>query len=168
QCLVGRSRTRGTAENPPGVPSDVERALDLFGKTIGIRPGFAEAYLEYARVLMVQGRSPGPAIHLLEVARPLLPSRIDIVANLAVLYARKGDSAVARDLVENVLARMNDREAVEQARRRIRIEEDYRAAEQAAAARQAGVPGMDDESVDAAPGEGPPELPLFLYDGSVT
>ncbi len=38
------------------------------------------------------------------------------MTNLAILYARKGDRDRARDLVDNVLASMSDRETVEAAR----------------------------------------------------
>ena len=160
QCLAERSRSRPAGETPPGTPSDIERAQELLGKAIGARPDFAEAYLEYARTLMEQGGAPGPAIHLLEAARPLLPSRADVVVNLAALYARKGDSAGAHALVENVLARMDARDAVEEANGRIRMEEDYRAAVQSAEARQvegrktseeSAGGGLDDGLSDPAP-----------------
>src|SRR5213592_1941940 len=121
----GRRPTRSTART---ASPDLVRAREMFGKTIQLRPGFAEAYVEHARILNEWGGDPGAAIPLLEAARPLLPSRIDIVMNLAALYARKGDGARGRDLVENVLARMNDREAVETARNLVRIEEGHRAA----------------------------------------
>lgn len=159
RCLAERSRSRAAGEPPPGAPSDIERAQELLGKAIGARPDFAEAYLEYARILMEQGGAPGPAIHLLEAARPLLPSRVDVVVNLAALHARKGDSAAAHALVENVLAKMGDRAAVEEAKGRIRMEEEYRASVQAVAdhqgqkASQESATGPEDGLSD------PPPLP---------
>jgi tetratricopeptide (TPR) repeat protein len=125
----------------------VKRAADMFLKVIALRQGFAEAYVEVAHALMLQGGEPGPAIHLLEAARPVLPSRADVVVNLAWLYASKGDTAKANDLVENVLARMNDREALEQGRRFVRKEEERVAAGRAAAS----PPDKADEQADDSP-----------------
>ena len=145
QCLARRPPA-DSLDGADGLPPDLVRAREMFGKTIQLRPGFAEAYVEHARILIEWGGDPGAAIPLLEAARPLLPSRIDIVMNLAALYARKGDGARARDLVENVLARMNDREAVETARNLVRIEEGHRAALQPSVAPQAEAPLGDPEA----------------------
>jgi tetratricopeptide (TPR) repeat protein len=160
QCLVERSRNSSLEGGEAGRASDRERAMTLFGKVISLRPGFAEAFLEYAHLLMEQGASPGLSIHLLETARPMLPSRIDILMNLAALYARKGDSARARDLVENSLSRMNDPEAVERARRRIRMEEQYFAARQPTTAPEAAAPEKKDSAM-TKPDEAPAELPAL-------
>src|SRR2546428_309684 len=136
QCLARRPPADPSGGGDECLPPTLVRAREMFGKAIQLRPGFAEAYVESARILFEWGGDPGPAIALLETARPLLPSRTDIVMNLASLYARKGDHARARELVENVLARMNDRAAVETARNLIRIEERHNAARRSSAAPQ--------------------------------
>src|SRR5258708_34347011 len=46
----------------------------------------------------------------------MLPSRMDVLFNLVGLYARSGDRARARDLIETVLSRGADRAMVEEAR----------------------------------------------------
>jgi tetratricopeptide (TPR) repeat protein len=133
QCL----ERRATASAGPGnAPPDLVRAEDMFGRAIRMRPGFAEAYLEYARVVAGPIGSPKAAIPLLEAARSLLPSRIDVLENLVLLYARTGNTARAHDLVENVLARMNDREALEQGRSLVHAEADRSAAPRAIVGRE--------------------------------
>jgi len=161
QCLVRRASTSSSPEGKGDVPPDLVRAEDMFGQTIRMRPGFAEAYVEYARAIMQQAGGGKAAIPLLEAARILQPSRIDVVVNLAILYARTGDDARARDLVENVLARMGDREALEQARSLLQIEADRHATGQpaapreSAAARQAGA-GQAGGQQAGAEGRGKP------------
>jgi tetratricopeptide (TPR) repeat protein len=124
RCL---SRRNDGSTGGEGIPADLVRARDLLGKSIALRPGFAEAYVEFGRTFLAGGGDPGPAIPPLEAARRMLPARVDVPAMLAMLYARKGDMAKANDLVENGLARMNDREALERARRSLKEMEAWRA-----------------------------------------
>ena len=127
RCLTRRVHDRTSVGEPGEVPPDIARARELLGKVIKNRPGFAEAYAEYGRTYFGSGGDLAPAIHHMEAARQMLPARVDILTGLAMLYARKGDLARARDLVENVLARMNDREALEAARSRLKVEEAWHA-----------------------------------------
>ncbi len=158
QCLARRTTSDTSSGSGSVAGADLDRAGDMFGKAIQLRPDFAEAYVEYARLLMKQGGEPGSAIHLLEVARPLLRSRTDIVANLAILHARKGDIDAALDLVDNVLARMNDREALEQARSAIRAQQDYREALKSEASREASARQEAVDMTEPVTDE-PPPLP---------
>jgi tetratricopeptide (TPR) repeat protein len=150
QCLTRRSTASA---------GDLARGLEMFGRTIQLRPGFAESYVAYANTLIETNGNPASAIHLLLAAQKMLPSRIDVIENLAVLYAVKGDDAKARDIVDNALQRMNDREAVQRTRERVRMIEGSRVAPSLAigpasgeaenAPGAAGAPGSDD----------PPPLP---------
>ncbi len=126
RCLTRRALAQPPPPEPGQVAPDIARAQGLFVRTIQLRPGFAEAYAEYGRTFLVEGGNLPSAINLLETARQMLPARTDIVVNLAMLYARKGDGARAHALVENVLAHMNDREALEAARSRLRSEDEWR------------------------------------------
>ncbi len=171
QCLARGSTTVLTGETDGALAPELARALEMFGRAIQMRPNFAEAYVEYARILVERDGNPGAAIHLLEAARPLLPSRIDIVVNLAALYARMGDVARARDLVDNVLAQMNDPQAVETARNRVQIEEGRSTARESAAAPQTAATQSATEASDAPPDDSPPPLsefpPTGIEDGAV-
>lgn len=147
RCLMRRHGARVDPRGDDQVLPDVARARDLLGKSIKLRPGFAEAYVEFGRSYFGSGGDPAPAIRHLETARQMLPARVDVVAGLAMLYAQKGDLARARDLVENGLARMNDREALEAARRTLKAFEAWRAGTSGPAAPEssAGEPtGVDD------------------------
>ena len=133
----------------------------MFTGTIRLRPGFAETYVELARLLIRQSADPGPAIRLLDAVRPVLPSRIDVVTNLALLYARKGDAVRARDLVENGLGRMNDRRALEQARLLLGQEEARRAPMPSTGAQPVIAETPTDGTVE--PLEGLPPVPTEDY-----
>lgn len=144
RCLSRRSEARRGSIGPDEVPTDIARARDLLGKSIASRPEFAEAYVEFGRTFVVGGGDPGPAIQPLEAARRMLPARVDVPVMLAMLYAHKGDMARARDLVENGVARMNDREALERARRTLKELEAWRARTSSPAGPQ---PPADEETV---------------------
>jgi tetratricopeptide (TPR) repeat protein len=148
RCLARRSALRGMEGGRDAIPPDVARARDLLAKSIRLRPGFAEPYVEFGRTYFASGGDLAPAIRHLETARQMLPARVDVLANLAMLHARNGDLARARDLVENGLARMNDREALESARRALKAEEAWRARTSLPAAAEpssgAGTADVDD------------------------
>ncbi len=132
QCLARRAPASSSSIGSGGVSPDLVRAEDMFGQSIRMRPGFGEAFVEYARIVGERVGDNKAALPLLEAARSLLPSRVDVLENLAVLYARTGNGGRARDLVENVLARMNDPAALESARNRVRLETGRFAARQSA------------------------------------
>jgi hypothetical protein len=93
----------------------------------------------------------------------MLPARVDVPVMLAMLYAHKGDTARARDLVENGVARMNDREALERARRTLKELEAWRARTSSPAEPQSPA---DDETVvideaEPAPGDHEPDAPVM-------
>lgn len=152
RCLARRNAAQGEEVGRDEIPPDVARARDLLGKSIRLRPGLAEAYVEFGRTYFGSGGDLAPAIQHLETARQMLPARFDVLAGLAMLHARKGDLARARDLVENGLARMNDREALEAARRALQAEEAWRARTSLPAAPESSSgEGADVDSAEAAP-----------------
>lgn len=154
RCLARRKTGQGVVIDGGGddIPPDLARARELLGKSIARRPGFAEAYVEFGRSFFGSGGDLAPAIKHLETARTMLPARTDVPAMLAMLYARKGDMALAHDMVEKVLARMNDREALEDARRTLKETEAWRARTSRPAAPESP-PGEEtvviDETVEA-------------------
>jgi tetratricopeptide (TPR) repeat protein len=116
EALLDRNQPSGGAARGGGAPADLERARDLFVKAIKGNPGFGEAYVSCSRTFSQGGADRDRAIKLLEAARILLPSRPDVVVNLAFLHAAKGDLPRARHLVERVLARMGEPGALAAAR----------------------------------------------------
>lgn len=89
-------------------PEDLEKVRDLLQRTIERRPDFAEAYVDLGATYVGAEGTVDAGIAALEKARSLLPSRMDVVANLAALYLQKGDREQAGNLVENVLERSGD------------------------------------------------------------
>lgn len=147
------------------VPGDLIRAEDMFGQTIQQRHDFGEAYVEYANIILEQGFAAKAAVPLLEAARVLLPSRIDVVVNLATLYAITGQAERAHEMVDKVLAKMNDPEVLALARKQIQDTVDRRAA-MARPVSQGGSGGAGekfflpaDRSPDVPPGPAPDDPP---------
>ena len=118
--------TRITGKGPP--PADLSRARDLYARSIRLRPDIAEAYAGLGATFTLVDDGLAKGIEALEKARTMLPSRMDVVLNLAGLYARSGQRARAQDLVERLLARSGDRQAIE-AGREILLEADLKEAE---------------------------------------
>jgi len=118
--------TRSAAEGQ--ALSDLSRARELYTRSIRLRPDVAEAYAGLGATFTLADDRLAEGIEALEKARTMLPSRMDVVLNLAGLYARTGQRAQARDLVERVLARSGDRETTE-AGREMLLETDLKEAE---------------------------------------
>ncbi|HKB07982.1 MAG TPA: tetratricopeptide repeat protein [Candidatus Polarisedimenticolia bacterium] len=100
-----------TAPIGPASP-ETARARELYKKTLRLRPDMAEAYVGLGATYTFADQGLAEGIAALEKARGMLPSRMDVVLNLASLYARTGEDARARDLVERVLDRSGDREMI--------------------------------------------------------
>ncbi len=94
-------------------PKELARARDLYRRSIRLRPEVAEAYAGLGATFTLDDDNLAEGIEALEKARVMLPSRLDVVLNLAGLYARSGERAKARDLVERVLLRSGDRRTIE-------------------------------------------------------
>jgi len=158
QTLARRAAGAPVPAGERTIPADVVRAEDMFGQTIQQRHEFGEAYIEYARIIMENGLGEKAAVPLLEAARVLLPSRVDVVVNLTALYAYTGQLDRAQEMADNVLTRMSDPEALAQARDQIK-----RAAEQRSARMVAVAPPQDAGRVVDPPAaltdDNPPDLP---------
>ncbi len=118
-ALLGKpSRGEVPAAPATGVASgERERARDLPRTSIRLRPDFAEAYVDLGETSMGSREEAGEGIRLLEKARGLLPSRMDLVADLISLCLLEEDRRRAGDLLKNVLARSDDRSELEWARK---------------------------------------------------
>ncbi len=108
----GKIVRRNAGDTPP----ELIRARDLYKKSIGLRPDVAEAYAGLGLTYVFDEGDLTAGIEALEKARLLLPSRLDVVINLVGLYARSGEVARARDLVDRVLARSGHPEELEAGR----------------------------------------------------
>jgi len=102
---------------PPGVtrlaiqdtpPPALLRARELFQRTTRASPEIAEAWAGLGATYAYDSGDLGPGIEALEKARQLLPTRVDIVLNLAGLYARNSQRARAQNLVDRVISRSDD------------------------------------------------------------
>ncbi len=149
EALLDRSGGAATVSGEPSLNADVRRAVGLFQASIRSRPSFGLAYVGYGRAILLAGEDPRGAIRLLQAARVLLPTRGDIIVNLAILYERIGDREEARRLVNEDLARLGDRKSLEEARRLIAGSED----DQESAADDGA--SVSDDAESAAPGPGP-------------
>jgi tetratricopeptide (TPR) repeat protein len=109
-------------------PPEMARARELYRASIRLRPDGAEAYAGLGATFTFDEDNLSEGIRALEKARRMLPSRMDVVLNLAGLYARNGEPSRARDLVERVLVRSGDRGMLE-AGQEILLESDLPKAE---------------------------------------
>jgi tetratricopeptide (TPR) repeat protein len=108
-------------------PSRQARAA--LAKTVELRPDLGEAWARLGYTYATEDPLPPQAVQALENARRLLPSRMDIAFNLSLAYARTGQRAKAEALIERVLAREAEPQAVADAREAL-LDEDRRAAEE--------------------------------------
>lgn len=150
--LSGRGETATTE-------ADIIRARGLLAGILSARPSFAEASVAYARSLLHGNTGDLPAADLdrairsLEGARAQLPYRSDAAANLAVLYAVKGEFDQAKKLVQEVLPAIASEGVLESTRssvnslRRIAGLKDSAAT----ATSQVDVTAAADEAATAAP-----------------
>ena len=119
----------GAADGAPADPSEAaaasaatERAhgRNLLAKAIQLRPDFAAPYVALGASHTLSDGSTRDGIALLDKARQMLPSRMDVVTILVYLQLRAGERDAAQDLVDTVLARAGDPQRLEQARQALR------------------------------------------------
>ena len=131
ESLLDDSATRGSPTRRMGnveMSPAVTRARDLYLKSIRLRPGVAEAYAGLGATYTLDEEHGVEGLEILQKARKMLPSRLDIVLNIASIYARSGEGVKARELVQGVVIPSGDREAIETAGE-ILLEIDFKAAE---------------------------------------
>ena len=110
---AGRGPEGKDRENVEG---RLEKIRVLLGRSIALRPDFAEAYVDFGLTFLLSDHGFSAGITALEKARAMLPSRTGIVVNLVTLYALNGDGAKAQSLIDTVLAHAHDPEALRSAR----------------------------------------------------
>ncbi len=118
-CLVHRFQAgwRGSDASTAAVQTLVDRMRVLLGKSLSSKPDFAEAYAEFGATYLLDGAGSAAGIRVLEQARSMLPGRTDIVVNLVRLYLAMGQADKARALIDGVLVRSGDADALASARR---------------------------------------------------
>jgi tetratricopeptide (TPR) repeat protein len=112
----------------PG-PDSLRQARAALAKAVQLRPDFGEAWARLGYTYQSEEALPAEAVRALETAHRLLPSRMDVAHNLAVVYARSGERGKAEALIAGVLAARGETEMVESAREAL-LDEDYIRAEQ--------------------------------------
>lgn len=126
QYLYGRSllapwtgRRWTTGELEGAAREDLLGARRAFEKSLDLNPDFPESWVGLGAVLALDPRPPDSAVEALEHARRMLPSRADVVFNLAVLYARTGQRSRAEALIDGPLTRLADDALVVEAREQV-------------------------------------------------
>jgi Flp pilus assembly protein TadD len=112
----------------PG-PDSLRQARAALSKAVQLRPDFGEAWARLGYTYQSEETLPAEAVRAMETAYRLLPSRMDVAHNLAVVYARSGERGKAEALIEGVLAARGEAEMVESAREAL-LDEDYFRAEE--------------------------------------
>lgn len=105
-------------------PPVVLLAREQFRQALRLRPDLAEAYAGFGDTYL---REIGPlreGIEALEKASALLPSRRDVVFNLAALHARNSDRDRAQAVMEPILSRTKDQAEIDLGRE-ILLQADY-------------------------------------------
>ena len=112
----------------PG-PDSLRQARAALTRAVALRPDFGEAWARLGYTYQGEEELPAEAIQALETAHRLLPSRIDVAHNLALAYARTGQTGKAEELIERVLVPQAPPEQIESAREAL-LDEEHRRAEE--------------------------------------
>ncbi len=115
-------------------PEEGAKARELLRLSIKLEPNFGEAYAELGGSCIDSQECNGEGIQALEKARRLMPSRMDVAANLLVLLLKAGDRTAAAKLLDEVIVPSRDGRAVEFGRNAIRTYDEALSATAPAAA----------------------------------
>jgi len=130
RALLGHSSApaaAGPAGNAP--PAEIlARARSLLARATQLRPQFAPAYAELGWSYAAAAGEVGEGSAALEKARELVPSRLDVAANLFSLYLRAGQAGKARAMYEKILVPAGNRQVIEWARLALEQEQAVRPA----------------------------------------
>ena len=110
-------------------PDSLRAARAALNRAVTLRPDFGEAWARLGYTYQAEETMDDNAVHILETAHRLLPSRMDVAHNLALAYARTGHREQAEELIEHVLAPKAGPNEVLSAREAL-LDEDYRRAEE--------------------------------------
>jgi tetratricopeptide (TPR) repeat protein len=112
----------------PG-PDSLRLARAALRRAVAKRPDFGEAWARLGYTYQAEENLPPEGVEALETAHRLLPARMDVAHNLALAYARAGQTARAQELIDRVLVPQGTPEQVESAREGLLDEERRRAEE---------------------------------------
>ena len=107
---------RGTDAAIDAASPALARAREMLRKAIRLQPEFAAAHAELGASYVTAAGDVTPGIAALETARRLFPSEMMFAENLVHLYLRNDQPEEARALVEGVLGRAGNRNALASAR----------------------------------------------------
>ncbi|HEV8577674.1 MAG TPA: DUF1570 domain-containing protein [Thermoanaerobaculia bacterium] len=125
--LVQFLYARNLIEDPG--PDSLRLARAALAKAVQLRPDFAEAWARLGYTYQAEDSLPAEAVQALETAHRLLPTRLDVAHNLAIVYARTGQRQKAETLIDAVLVPGAEPEMIESAREAL-LDEDYIKAEE--------------------------------------
>lgn len=120
-------------ENPG--PDSLRKARAALTRAVTLRPDFGEAWARLGYTYQAEESLPPEALQALETAHRLLPSRMDVAHNLALAYARAGQTAKAEELIERVLVSQAAPEETASAREGL-LDEEHRRAEELVSAQK--------------------------------
>jgi tetratricopeptide (TPR) repeat protein len=110
-------------------PASLAQARTALAKAVELRPEFGEAWARLGYTWSGAETLPPEAVRAQETAHRLLPSRMDVAHNLAVVYAQTGQRQKAEEVIARMVAARAPGHYVENAREAI-VEEDHRQAEE--------------------------------------
>ncbi|MFP5286752.1 MAG: tetratricopeptide repeat protein [Thermoanaerobaculia bacterium] len=108
--------------------ASLAQARAALAKAAELRPEFGEAWARLGYTWTGAETLPPEAVRAQETAHRLLPSRMDVAHNLAVVYAQTGQRQKAEEVIARMIAARAPDNYVENAREAI-VEEDHRRAE---------------------------------------
>jgi Flp pilus assembly protein TadD len=112
----------------PG-PDSLRLARAALARAVAVEPDFGEAWARLGYTYQAEATLSPATVSALETAHRLLPSRMDVAHNLAVAYARTGQTGKAEDLIARELVPRAKPEEVEDAREAV-LDEEQRQAEE--------------------------------------
>jgi Flp pilus assembly protein TadD len=123
--LVQYLYARNLLEDPG--PDSLRLARASLSKAVQLRPDFGEAWARLGYTYQVEEELTPEAIQAMETAHRLLPSRMDVAHNLAIAYARTGQTQKAEALIEGVLVPRAEPDLIENAREALLDQDSIRA-----------------------------------------
>lgn len=93
-----------------------EKARAALARVVALRPDFGEAWARLGYSYNGEEVLPPEAIRAMETAFRLLPSRMDITHNLAIVYAQSGERDKAEKLIHRMIAAKVETRYIENAR----------------------------------------------------
>ena len=102
--LHRKAREYGSAGSASQISEETaKRVREALNRAVALKPDFAEAYVDIGSIAEAPGQNLGEGIRALEKARQLVPSRLDVSANLFYLYLKSGARDKAQSLYDKVL-----------------------------------------------------------------